>query len=150
MAWPCAARNVKHIPPPISNWSTMPTRVSITPSLSLTLAPPSTATNGRLGLLRKPLSTETSCSINRPAAERSVRGGPTIEPWARWAAPNASLTYKSTPCTRCSTNSAPLPSSPGENRKFSRSSTPGANSASRARTGAMEYLGFAVPLGRPR
>ena len=30
------------------------------------------------------------------------------------------------------------------------SSTPGASSASRSRTGSIEYLGSGLPLGRPR
>ena len=51
---PWAARNVKHIAPPMASASTVSRRASMTPSLSLTLAPPSTATNGRLGSLRMP------------------------------------------------------------------------------------------------
>ena len=47
--------------------------------MSLILAPPSTATNGRLGLLRRPSSTSTSFCISRPIADGSVRGGPTID-----------------------------------------------------------------------
>ena len=65
---------------------------SMTPSLSLTLAPPSTATNGRLGSLRIRSSTSTSRCSRRPIADGTNRGGPTIEAWARWDAPKASLT----------------------------------------------------------
>ncbi len=43
---PCAAKNVKHIAPPITIESTMPSSASTTPSLSEIFAPPSTATNG--------------------------------------------------------------------------------------------------------
>ena len=39
-----------------------------------------------------PSSTSTSFASSRPAAEGSVRGGPTIEAWARCEAPNASFT----------------------------------------------------------
>ena len=64
----------------------------MTPSLSDTLAPPRMPTNGLGGSLRRPSSTSTSRASSRPAAEGSVRGGPTIEAWARWEAPKASLT----------------------------------------------------------
>ena len=37
-------------------------------------------------------STSTSWASSRPAATGSVRGGPTIEAWARCEAPKASLT----------------------------------------------------------
>ena len=47
--WPWAARNVKHMPPPTRRASTFSSNASITPSLSETLAPPSTATKGRSG-----------------------------------------------------------------------------------------------------
>ena len=42
--WPCAARNVKHIPPPTSSVSTFGSSASITASLSETFDPPSTTT----------------------------------------------------------------------------------------------------------
>ena len=65
----------------------------MTPSLSLTLAPPRTATNGRAGSLR---SAEQHLDLpgQQPAggADGRVRGGPTIEAWARCEAPKASLT----------------------------------------------------------
>ena len=89
---PWAARNVKHIAPPMASASTMSSSASMTPSLSLTLAPPSTATNGRLGSLRSCSSTSTSRCSRRPIADGTYRGGPTIEAWARCDAPNASLT----------------------------------------------------------
>ena len=89
---PCAPRNVKHMPPPMTSESTTPSKASITPILSLTLAPPSTATNGRLGWSRRPSSTSTSLASSRPAALGRVAGGPTIDAWARWQAPKASST----------------------------------------------------------
>ena len=49
---PCAARKVKHMPPPMTSASATSSRASMTPSLSLTLAPPRTATNGRRGWSR--------------------------------------------------------------------------------------------------
>ena len=54
------------------------------------------------------------------------------------------------PSTSRATKAGSFPSSPASKRRFSSSSTPGASSASRARTGAIEYLGFGAPLGRPR
>jgi hypothetical protein len=41
---PCAARNVKHMPPPTSSRSTFGSNASMTASLSLTLEPPRTTT----------------------------------------------------------------------------------------------------------
>ena len=46
---PCAARNGKHIAPPIRIVSATSRKRSMTAILSLTLAPPSTATSGRAG-----------------------------------------------------------------------------------------------------
>ena len=89
---PCAAKNVKHIAPPITIESTTPSNASTTPSLSEILAPPSTATNGRFGLLRRPSRTSTSFCSSRPIADGTNCGGPTIEAWARCEAPKASLT----------------------------------------------------------
>src|SRR5690606_38136743 len=45
-AWPWAARNVKHMPPPTSSLSTLGSSASITASLSETFEPPSTTTYG--------------------------------------------------------------------------------------------------------
>jgi hypothetical protein len=64
----------------------------MTLSLSLTLEPPRMATNGRFGASRRPPSTSTSRASSRPAADGSVRGGPTIEACARCDAPKASFT----------------------------------------------------------
>ena len=148
--YPCAARNVKHIPPPIMKASTRSWRASITPILSLTFAPPSTATNGRFGFSRKSPNTSTSRCNNLPAADGNVSDGPTMEACERCAAPKASSTYISIPLISWLTKAGSLPSSPGLNLRFSSSSTPGANSARRARTGAMEYFTFGEPFGRPK
>ena len=51
---PCAARNVKHIAPPISTRSHRSSRRWMSGSLSLTFEPPSTATNGRRGFAQQP------------------------------------------------------------------------------------------------
>ena len=89
---PRAAKNVKHIAPPITIESTMPSSASTTPSLSEIFAPPSTATNGWRGLSRSPSRTSTSFCSSRPIADGTNCGGPTIDAWARCEAPNASLT----------------------------------------------------------
>src|SRR5918992_1325984 len=82
---PWAARKVKAIAPPTSRASTRSRRASMTSSLSDTLAPPRTATNGSSGSWRSRDSTSTSCCINRPAAEGRRSATPTTEAWARWA-----------------------------------------------------------------
>ena len=48
------------------------------------------------------------------------------------------------------TKAGSLAVSPGSKRRFSSSSTPGASSARRPRTGSIEYVGSGAPLGRPR
>ena len=74
MLWPWAARKVKHMPPPTSRVSTRFSNASITPSLSDTLAPPSTATNGRSGRSNNRSRTSTSRARTRPAAEGKNSG----------------------------------------------------------------------------
>ena len=48
----CALRNVNTMPPPISSRSALPSRLSMTPSLSETFEPPSTTAYGPVGLAR--------------------------------------------------------------------------------------------------
>ena len=90
---PWAARNVKHMPPPMASASTVSSRASMTPSLSLTLAPPRTATNGPLRVVAQP-EQDLDLALQQAARRRRQRtgGGPTIEAWARCDAPKASLT----------------------------------------------------------
>ena len=81
------------IAPPMSTWSQRSRSALITPSLSPTLAPPSTATNGRATSSASSRdSTSTSRNSNRPPACGITGGGPTIDAWARCDAPNASFT----------------------------------------------------------
>ena len=90
---PWAARNVKHIAPPMTSASTISSSASMTPSLSLTLAPPSTATNGRFGLVAQAeQDLDLAAAAAGPIADGTTDGGPTIEAWARCDAPNASFT----------------------------------------------------------
>ena len=91
-SWPCAEKNGKHMAPPISTLSARSRNASSTPILSVTLAPPTTATSGRCGSSRMPVSVLTSRSSRRPAADGSRCATASVEAWARWAAPNASLT----------------------------------------------------------
>ena len=64
---PSAAKKLKHIAPPIRISSAKPRKRSMTPSLSVTLAPPRTTTSGRFGSSRTAVSCATSCSSRRPA-----------------------------------------------------------------------------------
>ena len=90
---PCALRNVYAMAPPISSWSTILPRFSITSILSDTLAPPRMATHGRGGLVVAIPRYFSSCSISRPAAAAETnRTMPSVDAWARCALPNASLT----------------------------------------------------------
>ncbi len=83
------------MPPPITSASTTFMSALMTASLSLTFDPPSTATKGRDGSLRRPSRISTSLASSRPAALGRNWGGPTIDAWARCDAPNASFTYAS-------------------------------------------------------
>ena len=69
-SWPWALKNGKHIAPPIRTVSARSRNASSTPILSVTFAPPTTATSGRFGSSRMPLSVVTSRSSSRPAARR--------------------------------------------------------------------------------
>jgi hypothetical protein len=86
-----AAKNGKHMAPPIRTVSARSRNASRTPILSVTLAPPTTATSGRFGSSRMPVSVETSTQQPARRGRQQVRdrlgGGVRAV-----AAPNASLT----------------------------------------------------------
>ena len=65
---PCALRNGKHMAPPIRIESATSRNRSMTSILSLTLAPPSTATSGRSGFSSRLVRVFTSRSRSSPAA----------------------------------------------------------------------------------
>ena len=65
-SYPCALKNVYAIPPPIINVSTFSNRLSITPILSDTFAPPNIATNGLSGLFNASPKNFSSFSIKNP------------------------------------------------------------------------------------
>ena len=60
--------------------------------LSLTLAPPRIAANGRSGASSNLESIDSSRSISNPAYAGSSFGTPTVDACARCADPNASFT----------------------------------------------------------
>ena len=73
--WPWAMAKVNDMAPPTTRVSTLSRRALMTPSLSLTLAPPRMATNGRAGLSSRPPRTSTSLARRRPAAlGQALRG----------------------------------------------------------------------------
>src|SRR3954452_7060550 len=90
---PCAAKNGKHIAPPISTLSATSRKRSTTPILSVTLAPPTTATSGRRGPASSRVSVSTSRCSSSPAALCDTKCVmPSVDACARCAAPNASST----------------------------------------------------------
>ncbi len=72
--------------------STLSNRLSITPILSFTFAPPIIAVNGRSGFPKAPPNTSSSFSIKKPATAGMWCAIPSVEACARCAAPNASFT----------------------------------------------------------
>jgi hypothetical protein len=131
------------------------------------------ATNGRLGFASAPPRYSSSFSIRKPAtAGRTNSATPAVLAWARWAAPKASLTYRSPSCASARESAASFFSSPARKRVFSRrSSSPsascrvastaasvcvsprkrtvraGSSSRSRRATGSSEYFASGAPLG---
>ena len=89
-----ASRNVNAIAPPMSTVSHRSSSASITPSLSLTLAPPSTATNGRVGVVEQSRDEHLDLAVQQPPARvREDRAAGRRSTRARGAtAPNASFT----------------------------------------------------------
>ena len=68
-------------------------RFWITSILSETLAPPRMATHGRAGLVVTIPRYFSSFSMSSPAAACGAKWTmPSVEAWARWAVPKASLT----------------------------------------------------------
>ncbi len=123
VAMPCARRKVKHMAPPISTSSASSSILVTTPTLSETLAPPSSTTNGRAGSVSRPPRARSSASMSRPATAGSRCATPSVEAWARWAAPKASLTYTSASCASWAAKAGSLAVSSGWKRRFSSSVT---------------------------
>src|SRR5271165_1869069 len=173
-SWPCAHRNGKHIAPPIISTSAIFRKRSITPILSATFEPPTITTSGRTGSCIIFVSVRTSLSKRRPAALGSRWATPSVEAWARWHTPKASLTYTSASWASAAANSGSFVVSPGSKRTFSsRSTSPSPSSSvsaltsspttagasvtfasvsslSRSATGAIDRRSSRTPFGRPR
>ena len=116
---PVAARKVTAMPPPMNRWSSRGSRFSNTRILSLTLAPPMSAASGRSGSASASPSDSTSRCVNRPIAEGSRLGSPTVDAWARCATAKASITKQSASDARSLLNESSFFSSPVWNRRFS-------------------------------
>ena len=162
------------IPPPIINVSTLSNKLSITPILSETFAPPSIAINGLSGLLIAFPKTVNSFSIKNPDTAGKYAAIPAVEACALCAAPNASFTYTSAIDANFFANSGSLSVSSLWNLTFSRSiispsfkfaalfvaSSPitslaiitslFSNLDNSFATGANENSGFTSPFGLPR
>ena len=91
-ALPWASRNVFAMPPPMTSTSALSTRFLRTLILSLTLAPPMIAANGRSGLVTILPRLASSFSIRSPAYAGRSFAMPTVEACARCAVPKASFT----------------------------------------------------------
>jgi hypothetical protein len=92
-----ARRNVLAMAPPMISRSTRGSRFSMTSIFPEIFAPPRIATNGRSGASRALPRNRSSASIRSPATagfpSRFIcSGAPTVDAWARCAAPNASFT----------------------------------------------------------
>uniref|UniRef100_A0A1B0AUT4 Uncharacterized protein n=1 Tax=Glossina palpalis gambiensis TaxID=67801 RepID=A0A1B0AUT4_9MUSC len=92
--WVNTLRNVNAIPPAIIMSFTLSNICMIMGILSDILAPPSIVRKGFGGLCKTLEKYFNSFAIRKPDA-RFSKPSPIIELWARWAVPNASLTYTS-------------------------------------------------------
>ena len=100
MECPCVFANVKDIPPPMIIVVTRGRRDSRTAIFVETFAPPMTATNGFAGFSKTPPRNLISFSMRKPATPGRIFATPSVEAWARWAVPKASLTYTSPSAAR--------------------------------------------------
>ena len=162
------------MPPPMMMVSAFSSRLLMTPILSDTLAPPSTATKGRLGFSRAPPMISSSRATSRPDTAGRNAATPAVEAWARCTVPKASDTYSSAMEASSRANSGSFFSSRGSKRRFSSSmiwppcraaalalaSSPTMSWAKmtswpsswlrRSATGRRVRLSFHWPLGLPR
>ena len=110
-------------------------KFSRTPILSLTLAPPSTATSGRAGDSSRPPRAASSASTRKPATDGRKRVTPSVDACARCDTPNPSSTNTSASEASARAKPGSFFSSSGWKRRFSRSSTsPGLAAATAAST----------------
>src|SRR5256714_3520636 len=110
---PSALKNVLAIAPPIRIASAFFINALSTPILSETFAPPMMTTNGLAGLSSSSWRYLSSFSIKKPIARFSMNMvTPTVEAWARCAAPKASLTKTSPNSASALANFGSFASSP--------------------------------------
>mmetsp|Transcript_3805 Transcript_3805/g.5698 ORF Transcript_3805/g.5698 Transcript_3805/m.5698 type:complete len:233 (+) Transcript_3805:236-934(+) len=104
---PWALRKVKTIPPPMMILSHLSRRASRTVILDETLDPPTMAAIGVFPLDTAPSRYSSSLARRNPdtAGERNLVT-PSVDAWARWAVPKASLTKRSNGAASFSTNPA--------------------------------------------
>mmetsp|Transcript_19365 Transcript_19365/g.33228 ORF Transcript_19365/g.33228 Transcript_19365/m.33228 type:complete len:254 (-) Transcript_19365:571-1332(-) len=104
---PLALRKVKTIPPPMMIFSHLSRRASRTVILEETLDPPTMAAMGFSPVAIAPSRYSSSLARRNPETEgwRNLVT-PSVEAWARWAVPKASLTNMSKGAASFSTNPA--------------------------------------------
>ena len=112
------------IPPPTISSSTRDISDSSTVNLVETLEPPTIASIGRSGSV-KPLSSSNNSRLNRgPAqADGAYRITPSVDAWARWAVPKASITNMSHKVAMFRAKASSLLFSPALKRTFSHKTT---------------------------
>ena len=118
---PWALAKVYAMPPPMMMVSALSSRLLMTAILSLTLAPPSTATKGRLGSSRALPMTDSSLATRKPDTAGRYAATPTVEAWARCTVPKASDTYSSAMSASSLAKPGSFFSSRISNRRFSSS-----------------------------
>mmetsp|Transcript_17979 Transcript_17979/g.32598 ORF Transcript_17979/g.32598 Transcript_17979/m.32598 type:complete len:254 (+) Transcript_17979:276-1037(+) len=102
---PLALRKVKTMPPPMMTFSHLSRRASRTVILEETLDPPTMAAMGRSPLAMAPSRYSSSLARRNPETEGERNlVTPSVEAWARWAVPKASLTKRSKGAASFSTN----------------------------------------------
>ena len=109
------------MPPPMMTVSALSKRLLMTAILSLTFAPPSTATNGRLGSSSALPMTSSSLATRKPDTAGRYAATPAVEAWARCTVPNASDTYSSAMAASALASAGSFFVSPGSKRVFSSS-----------------------------
>ncbi len=141
--WPCAARNVNAIAPPIRIASAGCGEAVDDADLVRHLDAAEHGDERVLRRVQQPPNASARASSSSPAAAGSRCATPSVEAWARWAAPNASLTYRSASAASSAANAGSLRVLRGSKRRFSSS-----------RSGALprraNATGSAQELGQPR
>mmetsp|Transcript_8419 Transcript_8419/g.20805 ORF Transcript_8419/g.20805 Transcript_8419/m.20805 type:complete len:254 (+) Transcript_8419:313-1074(+) len=104
---PLAFKKVKTIPPPMMTVSHLSRRASKTVILVETLDPPTMAIMGFSPLVTAPSRYSSSLAKRNPETDGCKNlVTPSVEAWARWAVPKASLTKRSKGAASFSTNPA--------------------------------------------